>query len=121
MTAKQAILQSVHQGKPEEVSLPSAGGLGTIYDDPVAQYCEMLEKVAGNAIRVTDQEALTGALTKLEVYQSAHRVYSALPDICPSTVQLDEVADPRELDQLDLAVLPAEFAVAENGAACGTV
>jgi L-lactate dehydrogenase complex protein LldG len=45
----------------------------------------------------------------------AENIYSALPDICAGNVHAD-AADPHDLAEVDLAILPGELAVAENGA-----
>jgi L-lactate dehydrogenase complex protein LldG len=56
------------------------------------------------------------AVRGLPVAQSARQVVSLVPEVMPGTVELGQVADPHLLEGVDLAVVPAEFGVAENGA-----
>jgi L-lactate dehydrogenase complex protein LldG len=51
-----------------------------------------------------------------EHFPEAKRIASNLPDMKCATFNPDDVADPRELNNTDLAIIKGEFAVAENGA-----
>lgn len=115
-SSKLAILAAIRQSSVEPVELPDTFGIGIVYDDPVARFSEMVERVGGDSLRLPGWEDFVDALEELEVYQSAERILSQLPGVPRANVELDAIEDPREMNYLDLAILPGEFAVAENGA-----
>ena len=49
-------------------------------------------------------------------YARAKRIFSNVPGLGTNNVDLTAVADPHDLEDLDFAILPGEFAIAENGA-----
>ena len=67
-------------------------------------------------LRVRDRSHVAETVRQLEVYQHAQQIVSRIPDPQLGNIDLDQVSDPRELYELDLAILPGEFAVAENAA-----
>lgn len=116
MGSKQAILKSISAQSMVEVDLPSLDSFGTEYDDPVAKFCEMLPAVGGQCVRVKNKEELTAHLAELEQYKTAKRIFSTMPGLGESNVDLESIDDPAELNGLDLSILPGIFGVAENGA-----
>lgn len=119
MESKQSILKAVAASSGESVELPSLDDFGIRYDDPHAQFAEVLASVGGKAIRVADDAALQSELQQLDIVRDAAKVYSRVAGIA-SSVDLDNVETPHELNGLDLAILPGELAVAENAAVWAT-
>ena len=115
-SSKSAILASIRQCNVNPVGLPDTFDIGIVFDDPVARFVKMVERVGGNALRLGDWGDLAHALEELEVYRSAERILSRLPAVPRANVDLDAIEDPRDMNYLNLAILPGEFAVAENGA-----
>ncbi|MGB6042639.1 MAG: hypothetical protein WBF93_05735, partial [Pirellulales bacterium] len=66
MTSKQDIIRLISSPLVQAVELPELDGLGTVYDDPLAQFERMLEVVGGRALRVADKDALNRALQTLD-------------------------------------------------------
>jgi L-lactate dehydrogenase complex protein LldG len=116
MKSKQAILDAIAGHAQSPVDLPKIDGFGITYDDPRTQFAEMLSAVGGKAVRVADGNGLKAELQQLDVVKQANQIYSRLPDLIPSNMEPDAIEDARELNGLDLAILPGEIAVAENGA-----
>lgn len=116
MNSKQEILRAIAGHPQESLALPDVGDFGIVYDDPYSQYSDVLSAVGGRSIRVADDDALRRELLQLEVVERGGQVYSAFPQLVAPTVDLAAIEAPRELNGLDLAVLPGEFVVAENGA-----
>lgn len=116
MTGKQAILQAIRKSLPPEVPLPDLQGLGVCYENPEEHFAEVLKAVGGSFIRVKDLEALNRELKNLKFYQSARKIVSFLPGVGEPTVDLESVEDPHHLQDVEVAILKGEFAVAENGA-----
>jgi L-lactate dehydrogenase complex protein LldG len=115
MESKQSILKAVAGSSGGAVELPGLDDFGIRYDDPHAQFAEVLAAVGGTAIRVADDAALESELQQLDVVRDAGKVFSRVPGVA-STVDLDDVETPHELNGLDLTILPGELAVAENAA-----
>ncbi|NIM09840.1 MAG: hypothetical protein GTO53_12040 [Planctomycetales bacterium] len=116
MTSKQEIVRSISGQLLQAVSLPELDNFGIVYDDPLVQFEQTLAAVGGSAIRVADRESLRRELPQLEFMSTCNRIHCRVDCGISSTVDLDAVADPHELDDLDVAIMPGEFAVAENAA-----
>jgi L-lactate dehydrogenase complex protein LldG len=133
MDSKTAILNAVRRQALPPAELPSlespANGRGWIrYDDRAAQFTAALESVGGRCLRVADMAAANEALAPLPCLAPlpsrarSLEVCSLVPGIgLPSiegrvNIDLAAIDDPHVLESLDVAILPGEFAVAENGA-----
>jgi L-lactate dehydrogenase complex protein LldG len=110
------MLAALRQKAPQEVALPDLSGLGVRFDDPAAQFARALASVGGSCLRVPDLGSAERALSELPVRAGARRIVSLVPGLPGSTVDLTATSDPHQLEGLELAVLPGELAVAENGA-----
>src|SRR5215831_18523667 len=95
---------------------PDLSGLGVRFPDRVAQLEKMVEAVGGTLVRAASLTQAGQALAKLAPVKQAKKVLSLVPSVGTSTVDLDAIAAPHALHDLDVAVLRGEFAVAENGA-----
>ncbi|WP_145280556.1 LutC/YkgG family protein [Pirellulimonas nuda] len=116
MTARETILEAVRRAQPEAMPLPALEGDWIRYDDPVAQFCAVLEAIGSRAVVVGSIEAAQATLEALPEYEAAQRVFSAVEGIGRTTLDANAVATPHELASLEVAILPGELAVAENGA-----
>jgi L-lactate dehydrogenase complex protein LldG len=83
--------------------------------DPVARFLESVTSVGGQSFRVPDLAALSAEVARLPSWSSPRRV-SLVAGLPGGTVDLESVADPHELADLDVAAIPGEVGVAENGA-----
>ncbi len=111
MTPKDKILQTIRATKPEETALPSLEGLGIHFDNPMETFKTMLESVGGELV---GDEGWSPLVERL--YPDAKVIASNVSGCDVSTLELDEIEDPHDLSTIDLAIVQAEFAVAENGA-----
>ena len=111
MTPKEKILQTIRATALEETALPSLDGLGMHFDDPMENFNMMLESVGGELVEGGEW----GSLVK-RLYPDAKVIASNVSGCDISTLELDEIEDPHDLSTIDLAIVQAEFAVAENGA-----
>ena len=114
MTAREAILAAVRASGAAPVPAP-AHPPPVQQADPVGRFLESVRGVGGTSFRVPDAAALAAEVAKLPVWSSPRRV-SLVAAIPGGTVDLDAVADPHELADLDVAAIPGEVGVAENGA-----
>jgi L-lactate dehydrogenase complex protein LldG len=116
VATREDLLAALRRNAPREVPRPDLSGLGVKYADPVKQFGEVLAAVGGAFARAPDRTAADGAVRELPVYRSAKRIVSLVPGVGEGNVVLEDVPDPHALEGLDLAILPGELAVAENGA-----
>jgi L-lactate dehydrogenase complex protein LldG len=114
MSSRDAILDSLRQNVPPAASLPAAVN-GIRYADPIKQFEETLT-VAGGTLVHAGQQDLASKLADLDVYASAQKVASLVPGIASRNVDLSAIADPHDLEGIDVAVIPGKFGVAENAA-----
>ncbi len=108
MSSRNAILDSLRKSAAPAATRPAPLN-GIRYADPLKQFEETLTAVGGRLVR-------GGDLADLDVYANAARVASVVPDIPSRNFDLNTIQDPHELDGVDVAVIPGEFGVAENGA-----
>jgi L-lactate dehydrogenase complex protein LldG len=113
---KADILSAIRKNLPESSPLPALEGPWIVYPDPVAQFAEVLTMIGGRCVRVPNRAAADAALAEIPAYAPSKKIVTLVSGVGRGTVELDSVADPHALDDVDFAILPAEFAVAENGA-----
>ena len=109
-------MAAIRRNRPAEVELPSLTGEWTTYADRRQRFVEVLEAVGGTAIIAPNHAALDAELRRLPIYSQAHNIASLVPDVGQSNIDLSSINAPHALDNVDVAILPGEFAVAENAA-----
>jgi L-lactate dehydrogenase complex protein LldG len=114
MSARDAILAALRAAKAGPVPAP-VHPPATRQGDQVARFLDSVKAVGGHPFRVADAAALAAGLAGLPAWSSARRV-SLVPGLPGANVDLAAVADPHELADLDVAAIPGELGVAENGA-----
>ena len=114
MTARDAILAAIRASGADPVPAPPHPA-PVKQGDPVARFLESVKGVGGQSFRVADAAELAVEVAKLPTWSSPRRV-SLVPGLPGGTVDLGAVADPHELSDLDVAAIPGEIGVAENGA-----
>ena len=116
MTSRDEILSAVRRHLPEASPLPDLAGPWIEYPDPIAQFASVLEMIGGRCVCVPNVEAINVELDSLPVYTAAKQTVSTIPDVGASTVDLNAIDDPHALEDVDFAILPGQFGVAENAA-----
>lgn len=116
MTSREEILSAVRKQLPEAVELPELRGPWIEYPDPIAQFASVLEMIGGQCIRVPNIDAIQAELDRLPAYAAARQIVSAVPGAGTATVDLNAIDDPHALEDVDFAILPGRFGVAENAA-----
>jgi L-lactate dehydrogenase complex protein LldG len=120
VASRDDILAALRRNAPPAAAAPDLAGLGVVFADPIAQLAQSMAAVGGVCVQVADLAAATAAVAALPQAAAARKAVSLVPGVDPpgaaEIVDLAAVADPHELDDLDLAILPGRFAVAENAA-----
>ncbi len=114
MSSKESILNSIRQNnKVEEVPLPNIENFGITFENKIEQFSKIIQTVGGKALQCSKSE-LNQVIE--ELYPEAVFISSNVEECTLGTMKENELQTPHELENLDLAIVKAEFAVAENGA-----
>jgi L-lactate dehydrogenase complex protein LldG len=115
VSSRDTILASLRHNQPSLSPLPDAP-TAIIYPDPERQFAEVFGSVGGKFVRVTSLAEVNTELEKFQSYTQARKIASLVPEVGRANVDLAALRDPHELEGLDIAIIAAEFGVAENGA-----
>ncbi len=119
-SSKQAILSAIRRHALSESPLPTLDQEWIEYPDPVAQFVTVLESVGGRAVLTPDAGAINTELATMSAWTSARKVVSLVAEVGThgpgELISLDQLDNPHATEDVDFAILPGEFAVAENGA-----
>ncbi|MFO1021824.1 MAG: LUD domain-containing protein [Planctomycetales bacterium] len=115
-SSRDEILRTIRTRTVPTAPLPEPFSAGIRYEDPLKQFCEALAFVGGASIIVRHLAAADQELRKIPVLANAKKVCSLVPGLGQSNVSLDSIDDPHLLEDVDVAILPGKFGVAENGA-----
>jgi L-lactate dehydrogenase complex protein LldG len=113
MTAREKILQRIKTNKPEETALPEGFRFSSNYQSTELKFTEMLASIYTEVIVVQNLDELVEKAT--EMYQKSNRA-TTIPALSTWADFSLSVSDPHELEMVEIAILQAEFGVAENGA-----
>jgi len=117
MTAsRETILQSLRRNRPAPSEQPTIEYEWTTYPDPYAKFAEVLELVGGRTIVAHGVDDLNKQLSELPQFAAAREVVSLIPRFGETNIDPAAIATPHDLANVDVAILPGEFAVAENAA-----
>lgn len=116
MSSREEILARVRRRPVPAVELPSLDQEWQTFDDPRAKFAEVLKSVGGEAVVVPDFAAVNAELAKLTTYTTADKIVSLVPGVGEPNVDTNALERPHDLEDVDYAILPGKFAVAENGA-----
>ncbi|HEY2759538.1 MAG TPA: LUD domain-containing protein, partial [Pirellulales bacterium] len=86
------------------------------YADRELQFANVLAEIGGKFYRVASPAEANQQLSEIPVYRDAKKIVSLATGIGESNVDYAAITDPHELEPIDFAILPGEFAVAENAA-----
>nr|WP_295930259.1 LUD domain-containing protein [uncultured Dyadobacter sp.] len=114
MSSRDRILQQIRQNKPSETALPAQLRYESLYDNTEEKFRETLAAIYTEVIVVKDLAQLA---------EKAHELYGMIVNRATNIAELGgwadfslNVSDPHELETVEMAILEAEFGVAENGA-----
>ena len=114
-SAKQTILSAIRRHHLPEAPLPSLDHSWIQFSDVRAQFASVLGSVGGRAIMVADMAALNSELSAISEWRDAKKRISLVAGVHGNT-DLALIDDPHATEDIDFAILPGQFAVAENGA-----
>lgn len=117
-SSRDSILAKIRAALPQSAPLPdlSAAGPWQTFENPEAQFSEVLKFVGGQAVHVATVADADAHLRTLVPWQKGTVRCSMVPGLGDTTFDLDAIDDPHNLENVDFAVLRGHFCVAENGA-----
>jgi L-lactate dehydrogenase complex protein LldG len=115
-SSKGDILDSLRRNRPSAAELPIVAHDWTTFSDRRAKFMEVLDLVGGKAIVARDVDDLRVQLSTLAQVESAKKIASLVPQAGLGNVDTASIQSPHDLADIDVAILPGEFAVAENAA-----
>jgi L-lactate dehydrogenase complex protein LldG len=115
-TTKERIFAAIRRSGAPAVDLPTLDRPWTRYADRRQQFASVIESVGGLVVAVRDVAELNEQLGMLPACAEARNILSLVPGVGQSNVDLAGVGAPHDLADVDVAILPGQFAVAENGA-----
>lgn len=113
MSSKQYILQNVKRNISQRLDKPEIKIEAITYKDKIQQFIDINKSVGGDA-RILKTGENINSLIK-ELYPKAKNIASNLPEISIATFNEDEIEDPHQLKDTNLAIVKGEIGVAENG------
>jgi L-lactate dehydrogenase complex protein LldG len=108
MSSRDKILAAVKQNQPEATALPSLEGLSDNMPGTLEAYRKILEGLGGSLFEITDEREIPALLA--QHYPDLKRIITAT-DLQRAWVN----DDPHLLDDVDMAIVPGLWGVAENG------
>lgn len=115
MSSRDIILGALRRNAPSPAPLPEPPA-GISYPDLEKQFDDAFTSVGGRFIRVASCAEANAELMKIDAYTGAHRTASLVTGIGVTNLDLAALETPHQLEGLEVAILPASFGVAENGA-----
>jgi L-lactate dehydrogenase complex protein LldG len=116
MSTRDHLLAKIRKNLPQSTPLPDLNASWSEYAQPEEQFCSVLAGVGGEAIVVADPAAARAQICSWDFFSECEQIVCHVPGIDLGNFDSEAVATPHELDDVDLAILPGQFAVAENGA-----
>lgn len=114
MSAREKILQQIRLNKPELTELPEKIDFTSDYIDTEAKFAESLAAIYTEVVVVADWAELRSKVEAM--YAGVVNRTSTVPALADWSDFSLNVSDPHDLETIELAILQAEFGVAENGA-----
>jgi len=114
--SKQAILDRLSSRIVASDPLPQVDESQlTRFEDPVAQFLEILTMVGGQGHMVQSADEAKAILDTMDEFRQATRTASVVPEVVCGNIDATTIDDPHALASLDWVIAKGEFIVAENG------
>lgn len=116
MSSRAAILSAIKKHKPQLLPLPEIN-LDLFAEEEVDLLATFIEnlKFVGGSVKILDSISDLDA-TIQEIYPHAKQIISTSQESNLGTISITKETDPHSLENIDLAIIKGQFAVAENGA-----
>lgn len=114
MSSREEILKKIKENKPQPTPVPSNYKYVTATEDTEKFFSDVLHAIGGAAVKVSSWEEITNYLN--ERFPGVTNRATTIPALANWADFSLNVEDPHELETINLAVIEADFGVAESGA-----
>lgn len=114
MTSREKILSDVSKNQPSAIPLPDISAFKGREQDNVLEYINTFIGIGGQAVKVDSVEAVK-TLIRNE-FDTSKRMITTLPALADTLELYSPDVDPHTFENVELSVIRAHLAVAENGA-----
>ena len=114
MNTREKILAAVLKNQPPATALPDISLFKGSTDDTVQKYMDVFKSISGTAFLVDDIVAVKALINKN--FDITKRIVTTLPELSDSLELVSATVDPHSYEDVELSIIKAHFAVAENGA-----
>ena len=114
MSSRETILAAVKQNQPPLSPLPDISMFKVTEVDIVAKYADTFTGIGGQIFRFAQLDAIGKVVP--EHFDTGKRIVTTLHELSDFAELISAESDPHSYDDVELAILKARFAVAENGA-----
>ncbi len=114
MSSRDSILAAVLKNQPPLSALPDISIFKVHEADLKGKYMDMFNEIGGFAYAVQDFEELKSKIKS--AFDTSKRVISTLPALSDIAEFCSSSVDPHTYEDVELAIIEARLAVAENGA-----
>jgi L-lactate dehydrogenase complex protein LldG len=114
MSTREKILAAVKQNQPPLSALPDISVFKVHEEDVVKKYSELFAGIGGLLVSAGSLENVKEMIRK--DFDQSKRILTNLPALSDVAELSDPDADPHTLEDVELAIIEARLAVAENGA-----
>lgn len=114
MTSRELILNKIKKiNQTPANDLPSYDNFGITYENKYTQFSSMINTVGGKSF-LSSKEELDSLI--LSLYKDEKNIVSNVEECSLGNFNSNDINDPHDLKDVDLAIVKGEFAIAENGA-----
>jgi L-lactate dehydrogenase complex protein LldG len=113
MTSREKILAEVLKNQPQAIPLPMISFKGPEQDN-VQEYMDTFIGIGGTAIQADDMDSVKALIR--QQFDTSKRVITTLTEFADTLELYSPQVDPHSFEDVELAVIKAHLAVAENGA-----
>lgn len=114
MSSRENILAAVLNNQPETSPLPDISMFRAEDGSKVQKYTDTLTSIGGEVYSVTDLRAVKTLIN--QNFDMTKRIVTTLPELSDIAELFSPAAAPHSFDDVEVAVIRAPLAVAENGA-----
>jgi len=114
VSSREEILQAVLHNQPESSPLPDMGIFKVEFEDIVQKYMDIFKSIGGEVYTVNSLDEVKTMIN--QKFDSDKRVITTLPELIDIAGLFSPEATPHSFDDVELAIIKAPLAVAENGA-----
>ena len=114
MTSREKILEAVLNNQPDLSPLPDISMFKGNHNNVVQKYMDVFRSIGGKTFLVENLDEVSALIT--EHFDITKRVVTTLTDLSDRFELISATVDPHLYEDVELAIINAQFSVAENGA-----